>query len=88
MDRKSRPGTDGAHVDLRVNLAGLQLRNPVVTASGTFASGREYADFVDLSHLGAVVTKGVSLEPSACRTRVSRPSPATISGGLPSRTCR
>jgi dihydroorotate dehydrogenase (NAD+) catalytic subunit len=63
MDRKSRPGTDGAHVDLRVNLAGLQLRNPVVTASGTFASGREYADFVDLSHLGAVVTKGVSLEP-------------------------
>lgn len=59
-----RPGTD-APVDLRVNLAGLELRNPVVTASGTFASGREYADFVDLTRLGAVVTKGVSLEPWA-----------------------
>jgi dihydroorotate dehydrogenase (NAD+) catalytic subunit len=65
MDRKSRPGTDGAHVDLRVSLAGLDMRNPVVTASGTFASGREYADFIDLSRLGAVVTKGVSLEPWA-----------------------
>lgn len=48
-------------VDLRVNLAGLELRNPVMTASGTFASGREFADFIDLSRLGAVVTKGVSL---------------------------
>ena len=49
--------------DLGVTLAGLKLRNPVVTASGTFASGREFADFVDLSRLGAVVTKGVSMEP-------------------------
>lgn len=49
-------------VDLNVEVAGLKLRNPVMTASGTFASGREYADFVDLSRLGAVVTKGVSLE--------------------------
>jgi dihydroorotate dehydrogenase (NAD+) catalytic subunit len=48
---------------MSVDLAGLRLRNPVLTASGTFASGREYADFVDLSRLGAVVTKGVSYEP-------------------------
>jgi dihydroorotate dehydrogenase (NAD+) catalytic subunit len=52
-------------VDLSMNLAGLELRNPVMTASGTFASGREYADFLDLSRLGAVVTKGVSLGPWA-----------------------
>lgn len=50
-------------VDLSLSFAGLRLRNPVMTASGTFASGREYADFVDLSRLGAVVTKGVSTQP-------------------------
>ncbi len=60
METKSRSVTDG--VDMTVHLAGLRLRNPVMTASGTFASGREYADFIDLSRLGAVVTKGVSLE--------------------------
>lgn len=48
-------------VDMRVRLGSLELRSPVITASGTFASGLEYADFVDLSRLGAVVTKGVSL---------------------------
>ena len=50
-------------VDLRVSIGTLQLANPVITASGTFASGREFADFVDLSRLGAIVTKGVSAEP-------------------------
>lgn len=50
-------------VDLSVSIGALTLRNPVMTASGTFGSGREYSDFVDLSRLGAVVTKGVSLEP-------------------------
>ena len=49
--------------EMGVEFAGLRLRNPVVTASGTFASGREYADFVELRRLGAVVTKGVSSEP-------------------------
>jgi dihydroorotate dehydrogenase (NAD+) catalytic subunit len=53
------------NVDMRVRLGTLELRNPVVTASGTFASGREFADFADLSRLGAVVTKGVSLGPWA-----------------------
>ena len=66
MERRSPLGTSvpvGAFgVDMSVDLAGLALRNPVMTASGTFASGREYADFVDLSRLGALVTKGVSLE--------------------------
>jgi dihydroorotate dehydrogenase (NAD+) catalytic subunit len=46
---------------MRVHIGALVLRNPVMTASGTFGSGREYADFVDLSRLGALVTKGVSL---------------------------
>jgi len=53
------------NIDLRVTIGSLELRNPVVTASGTFASGREFADFVDLSRLGAIVTKGVSFEPWA-----------------------
>ncbi len=43
-----------------VNIAGVELKNPVMTASGTFGSGMEYADMVDLNKLGAVVTKGVS----------------------------
>ncbi|MEN6430177.1 MAG: dihydroorotate dehydrogenase [Coriobacteriales bacterium] len=47
-------------VDMTVEVGPLTLRSPVVTASGTFGSGREYADFVDLTRLGAVVTKGVS----------------------------
>jgi dihydroorotate dehydrogenase (NAD+) catalytic subunit len=49
-------------VDLSVVVAGLSLRNPVMNASGTFASGREFSDFVDLGGLGAIVTKGVSLQ--------------------------
>lgn len=50
-------------VDMRVNLGGLGMKNPVTTASGTFAVGREYSDFIDISSLGAVTTKGVSLNP-------------------------
>ncbi len=49
--------------DLRVRLAGLTLRNPVMTASGTFGYGPEYAELVDYSRLGALVTKGVSMQP-------------------------
>lgn len=45
---------------MSVNLAGVELKNPVMTASGTFGSGMEYSEFVDLNHLGAVVTKGVA----------------------------
>ncbi len=46
-----------------VTIASVTLKNPVMTASGTFGSGMEYSEFVDLSKLGAVVTKGVSLTP-------------------------
>ncbi len=48
---------------LSVNIAGVELANPVMTASGTFGSGLEYQEFVDLSKLGAVVTKGVANVP-------------------------
>ncbi|MBE5948687.1 MAG: dihydroorotate dehydrogenase [Lachnospiraceae bacterium] len=47
-------------VSTKVNLAGVELKNPVMTASGTFGSGKEYSEFVDLNRLGAVVTKGVA----------------------------
>lgn len=46
--------------DLRVNIAGVEWKNPVTTASGTFGSGAEFADFVDLNKIGAVTTKGVA----------------------------
>lgn len=46
-----------------VSIAGVELKNPVMTASGTFGSGAEYSEFVDLSRLGAVVTKGVANVP-------------------------
>ncbi len=49
--------------DMKVNLAGVTLDNPVMTASGTFGSGAEYGEFVDLNKLGAVVTKGVANVP-------------------------
>ena len=48
-------------VNLAVNLGGLAMKNPVTTASGTFAAGMEYSDCVNVSALGAVTTKGVSL---------------------------
>ncbi|MBE5862494.1 MAG: dihydroorotate dehydrogenase [Lachnospiraceae bacterium] len=46
--------------DLRTSIAGVEFQNPVMTASGTFGSGMEYGEFVDLNRLGAVVTKGVA----------------------------
>ena len=50
---------------MAVNIAGVILKNPVMTASGTFGSGMEYSEFFDLSKLGAVVTKGVADVPWA-----------------------
>ena len=44
-------------MDMRVNIAGVEWKNPVTVASGTFGSGVEFADFVDLNKLGAVTTK-------------------------------
>ncbi|HOK07103.1 MAG TPA: dihydroorotate dehydrogenase [Syntrophales bacterium] len=62
-----------ADPDLSVTIAGLRLKNPVMTASGTFGYGEEYAGFVDLGRLGAVVVKGLSLEP-----RSGNPPPRII----------
>ena len=49
--------------DLRVNVAGLRMKNPVIAASGTFGFGREYAEYFDLSLLGGISVKGLTLEP-------------------------
>jgi len=50
-------------IDIAVTIGGMELKNPVMTASGTFGYGEEYAEFLDLSRLGAVVVKGLSLMP-------------------------
>lgn len=50
-------------MNTKVRIAGVEFKNPVMTASGTFGSGMEYGDFVDLNRLGAVVTKGVANAP-------------------------
>src|SRR5574344_1494771 len=54
-----RPG-GGFIMNLGVNIAGVEFKNPVMEASGTFGSGIEFSEFVDLNKLGAVVTKGVA----------------------------
>jgi dihydroorotate dehydrogenase (NAD+) catalytic subunit len=51
--------------DLSVTIAGITLKNPVMTASGTFGYGQEYQDLFDVNRLGALITKGVSLKPMA-----------------------
>jgi len=65
--------------DLTVKLAGITLRNPVMTASGTFGYGREFAEYVDLEKIGAFVTKGLSLRP-----RAGNPTPRIVEtpGGM------
>lgn len=50
-------------MNMKVNIAGVELKNPVTVASGTFGSGMEYGEFVDLNRLGAVTTKGVAIKP-------------------------
>jgi dihydroorotate dehydrogenase (NAD+) catalytic subunit len=65
---------------LAVNIAGIHLKNPVMPASGTFGYGEEYAPYLDLERIGAIVTKGLSLRPKA-----GNPTPRiaeTISGML------
>ena len=52
-------------MNTKVNIAGVEFKNPVTVASGTFGSGMEYSEFVDLNRLGAVTTKGVALTPWA-----------------------
>jgi dihydroorotate dehydrogenase (subfamily 1) family protein len=64
---------------MAVNLGRLKLNNPVMTASGTFGYGEEYAGYVDLNKLGAIVVKGLSLKP-----RLGNPSPRIMetAGGM------
>lgn len=50
-------------MDTRVNICGIELKNPVMTASGTFGSGREFSELTDLNKIGAVVVKGVAAVP-------------------------
>lgn len=50
-------------INTSVNMAGIPFKNPIMPASGTFGSGQEYSEFIDLNQLGAVVTKGVSYDP-------------------------
>jgi len=59
-------------VDMSVNIAGIRLKNPVMTASGTFGFGEEYGEYYDLNRLGAVVVKGLTLRP-----RKGNPPPRT-----------
>jgi dihydroorotate dehydrogenase (NAD+) catalytic subunit len=61
------------HRNLSVEIGRLRLRNPVMTASGTFGYGEEYAPYVDLSRLGAIVVKGLSLKP-----RMGNPPPRIV----------
>lgn len=60
LDRNG-PGLDTP--DMCVNIAGLQLKNPVIAASGTFGFGREYAEYMDLNKLGGISVKGLTLKP-------------------------
>jgi dihydroorotate dehydrogenase (NAD+) catalytic subunit len=59
----AEPGRSAADVDLSVAVGALRFRNPIIAASGTFGYGLEFAHLVDLSRLGAFVTKGLSLKP-------------------------
>ena len=66
-------------INTSVDLCGVTLKNPVMTASGTFGSGAEYSEFVDLNKLGAVVTKGVANIPWAGN---NTPRIAEVYGGM------
>lgn len=66
-------------MNMRINIAGVEWKNPVTVASGTFGSGEEFSEFVDLNQLGAVTTKGVANVPWA-----GNPTPrvAEVYGGM------
>jgi dihydroorotate dehydrogenase (NAD+) catalytic subunit len=60
-------------MDLSVNIAGVKMKNPVMVASGTFGYGEEYAELVDLNSLGAIVVKGITLNP-----QIGNPPPRIV----------
>ena len=59
--------------DMSVQIGDLRLRNPVITASGTFGYGEEFADYLNLEEIGALITKGLSLKP-----RAGNPTPRIV----------
>ena len=65
--------------NLTVNIGGIDLKNPVMTASGTFGYGQEFAEYLDLNSLGGIITKGLSLKP-----RAGNPTPRIVEtcGGM------
>jgi len=67
-------------VNTAVDIAGIRMKNPVMTASGTFGSGLEFSDFLDLGQLGAIVVKGMTLEP--CSGNKGRRMAETAAGML------
>ena len=66
-------------VRMGVTVAGMNLRNPVMTASGTFGYGEEFSEYVDLTKLGAYITKGLCMHP-----RPGNPTPRIVEtpGGM------
>ncbi len=80
MTTERRPPLDAEfQPDLSVDIGPLRLRNPVMTASGTFGYGTEYADLVDFEKLGAIVVKGISLDPWSGN---STPRTVEVASGL------
>lgn len=65
MTERNTPKVATKRPRMAVEIAGLKLKNPVMPASGTFGYGEEYAPYLDLNRLGAIVTKGLSLKPKA-----------------------
>lgn len=63
--RKAEVNTDMDAPNLAVEMGGIFMKNPVMTASGTFGYGQEFASLVDLNRLGGIIVKGLSLKPSA-----------------------
>ena len=79
LENRKEEKMENGKRNTRVTIAGVEFKNPVMTASGTFGSGMEYSDFVDLNRLGAVVTKGVANVPW-----LGNPTPrvAEVYGGM------
>ena len=74
--------------ELNVNIGDLKLKNPVMTASGTFGYGIEYADFMDISRLGGIFVKGTTIPPregNAYPRMAETPSGMLNAGGLPNK---
>lgn len=73
MTASRRVTAEKTSINLAVNIGGIQMKNPVTTASGTFGYGSEYAPYLDLNRLGAIVVKGITLQP-----RAGNPTPRLV----------